>query len=116
MSPWRFFRRHLGIFASIDAHCAAFAAEMRRNSDGRSLGRLSESRARRGCGHGRFGQRQRKVVDLERGEALADPDFYRQDAKAFAARTARLGVAQSELEAAETEWLELEILREELKS
>jgi len=49
-------------------------------------------------------------------QALADPDLYRQDAKAFAAKTARLGVAQSELEAAETEWLELEILREELKS
>jgi hypothetical protein len=28
-------------------HCAAFAAEMRRNSDGRSLGRMSESRAGR---------------------------------------------------------------------
>jgi len=49
-------------------------------------------------------------------QALANPDLYRQDAKAFAAKTARLGVAQSELEAAETEWLELEILREELKS
>jgi ABC transport system ATP-binding/permease protein len=49
-------------------------------------------------------------------QALADPDLYRQDAKAFAAKTARLGVARSELEAAETEWLELEILREELKS
>jgi len=34
MSSGRFFRRHLGIFASIDAHCAAFAAEMRRNSGG----------------------------------------------------------------------------------
>ncbi|MEA2801142.1 MAG: transport system ATP-binding/permease protein [Rhodospirillaceae bacterium] len=49
-------------------------------------------------------------------QSLADPDFYRQDAKAFAAKTARLGVARSELEAAETEWLALEILREELKS
>ena len=45
MPPWRFFRPYLGIFASIDAHCAAFAAEMRRNSDGCSLGRMSESRA-----------------------------------------------------------------------
>ena len=34
---------------------------------------------------------------------------------AFAAKTARLGAAQAELEAAETEWLELEMLREELK-
>jgi hypothetical protein len=55
-----------------------------------------------------------EIASLHR--ALADPDFYRQDAKAFAAKTARLGVARSELEAAETEWLELEILREELKS
>ena len=55
-----------------------------------------------------------EIANLHR--ALADPDLYRQDAKAFAAKTARLGVAQSELEAAESEWLELEILREELKS
>ena len=41
-------------------------------------------------------------------------DLYRRDAMAFAAKTARLGAAQAELEAAETEWLELEILREEL--
>jgi len=34
MPPGPFFRRHLGIFASIGAHCAAFAAEMRRNSGG----------------------------------------------------------------------------------
>jgi hypothetical protein len=48
----------LGIFASIDVHCAVFAAEMRRNGDGRSLGRVPESRAwdrRRSmpCGSGR---------------------------------------------------------------
>ena len=30
-------------------------------------------------------------------------------------KTARLGAAQAELEAAETEWLELEMLREELR-
>ena len=47
--------------------------------------------------------------------ALADPDLYRRDAKGFAAKTARLGAAQAELDAAETEWLELEMLREELK-
>src|ERR1700722_7407085 len=47
MLPWRFFRPYLGIFASIDADGAAFAAEMRRNSDGRSLGWMSESRAAR---------------------------------------------------------------------
>jgi ATP-binding cassette subfamily F protein uup len=47
-------------------------------------------------------------------QALADPDLYRRDASSFAARTARLGAAKAELEAAETEWLELELLREEL--
>jgi len=71
MLSWRFFRPYLGIFASIDADGAAFAAEMRRNSDGRSLGWMSESRAR-----------------------PASPSL------------------QTELEAAEMEWLELELLRE----
>jgi ATP-binding cassette subfamily F protein uup len=46
--------------------------------------------------------------------ALADPDLYRRDGAGFSARTARLAAAQAELEAAETEWLELELLREEL--
>ncbi|MCA0245698.1 MAG: ATP-binding cassette domain-containing protein [Proteobacteria bacterium] len=49
-------------------------------------------------------------------EALADPALYTRDPKGFAAKTTRLGVAQAELDAAETEWLELEMLREELKS
>jgi ATP-binding cassette subfamily F protein uup len=35
--------------------------------------------------------------------ALADPGLYSRDAKAFAVKTARLGSAQAELEAAETE-------------
>ncbi len=48
--------------------------------------------------------------------ALADPDFYRRNAADFQAKTKRLGAAQSELDAAETEWLELEMLREELDS
>ena len=46
--------------------------------------------------------------------ALADPGLYGRDGKAFAAKTARLAAAQAELDAAETEWLELELLREEL--
>jgi ATP-binding cassette subfamily F protein uup len=45
---------------------------------------------------------------------LADPDLYRRDAATFEARSARLADAQAELDAAETEWLELELLREEL--
>jgi ATP-binding cassette subfamily F protein uup len=54
-----------------------------------------------------------EIASLHR--ALADPDLYRRDPTSFAARTDRLGAAQAELEAAETEWLELEMLREELE-
>ena len=45
---------------------------------------------------------------------MTDSGLYRRDASAFAGKTARLSEAQAELEAAETEWLELELLREEL--
>src|SRR5215468_9174417 len=47
-------------------------------------------------------------------QALADPDLYRRNAADFQAKTRRLAAAQAELEAAETEWLELEMLKEEL--
>ncbi len=56
---------------------------------------------------------QAEIATLQ--QALADPDLYRRDPAAFAARTARLSAAQVEVEAAETEWLELEMLREELE-
>jgi ATP-binding cassette subfamily F protein uup len=46
--------------------------------------------------------------------ALADPDLYRRDAAAFQAGSSRLAAAQAELDAAETEWLELEMLKQEL--
>jgi ATP-binding cassette subfamily F protein uup len=45
---------------------------------------------------------------------IADPALYAKDPVAFNAATARLGVAQTELAAAEEQWLELEMLREEL--
>jgi ATP-binding cassette subfamily F protein uup len=48
--------------------------------------------------------------------SLADSNLYTRDPKAFAAKSERLGAAQAELDAAETEWLELEMLREELQS
>jgi ATP-binding cassette subfamily F protein uup len=48
------------------------------------------------------------------GERLAAPDLYTRDPKAFAAASARLAAAQSEHAAAEEQWLELEILREEI--
>jgi ABC transport system ATP-binding/permease protein len=47
--------------------------------------------------------------------ALADPELYRRDAKSFQAKTARLSAAQAELDTAETEWLELEMLKAELQ-
>jgi len=46
--------------------------------------------------------------------ALADPDLYRRNAADFQTKTRRLSAAQAELNAAETEWLELEMLKEEL--
>jgi ATP-binding cassette subfamily F protein uup len=46
--------------------------------------------------------------------ALTDPDLYRRDASGFQAKTARLTAAQADLDAAETEWLELEMPKEEL--
>jgi ATP-binding cassette subfamily F protein uup len=55
---------------------------------------------------------QAEIGELQ--AVLADADLYRRDPKTFNARTARLGAVQAELEAAETEWLELEMLREEL--
>jgi len=44
----------------------------------------------------------------------ADPDLYAKDQKAFTAATTRLADATAELHTAEEQWLELEILREEL--
>ncbi|HEY2871992.1 MAG TPA: ATP-binding cassette domain-containing protein [Reyranella sp.] len=55
---------------------------------------------------------QAEIGELQ--AVLADADLYRRDPKTFNVRTARLGAVQAELEAAETEWLELEMLREEL--
>jgi len=47
---------------------------------------------------------------------IADPGLYARDAAAFSAASARLAAAQSELAAAEEQWLELEMLREELET
>jgi ATP-binding cassette subfamily F protein uup len=55
---------------------------------------------------------QAEIARLQ--SALADPDLYRRNAADFQAKTRRLSAAQTELEAAETEWLELEMLKEEL--
>jgi ATP-binding cassette subfamily F protein uup len=47
---------------------------------------------------------------------LADPALYSRDPKAFAAASETLHKAEADLAAAENEWLELEILREEIAS
>src|SRR5690606_15062774 len=59
----------------------------------------------------RIGKLAGTVEMLER--ALADPDLYRRDPRTFAETTERLAAKQAELEAAEEEWLRLEMLREE---
>jgi ATP-binding cassette subfamily F protein uup len=52
-----------------------------------------------------------EITALEK--RIADPAFYTRDAAGFAKATSALGAAQAGLQAAETRWLELEILREE---
>jgi ATP-binding cassette subfamily F protein uup len=46
---------------------------------------------------------------------LADPGLFANDPKAFATCAARLSAARADLLASETQWLELEMLREELE-
>jgi ATP-binding cassette subfamily F protein uup len=46
-------------------------------------------------------------------QSLSDPDLYRRDAAAFAARSEQLAALRIELEAAEQRWLELEIQLED---
>ena len=45
---------------------------------------------------------------------LADPQFYARDRAGFEKVTAALGELQRKIAAAEEQWLELEVLREEL--
>lgn len=47
-------------------------------------------------------------------ETLLDPDLYQKNHKAFDYATRRFALAQQELEAAETQWLELEELQQKL--
>ena len=53
-----------------------------------------------------------KATELQ--ARLADPDFYRRDRAGFEKITSDLGETQRKLAAAEEQWLELELLREEL--
>ena len=54
-----------------------------------------------------------EIKRLER--LLADSDFYTRDREAFTAAGEALAKVQSELAAAEEEWLRLELLREEIE-
>ena len=54
------------------------------------------------------------IATLEK--RIADPDFYSRDPDGFARVSADLGAKQDALEAAETEWLRLEMLREEIEA
>ncbi len=61
------------------------------------------------------------IADLERRvrlvqEQLADPTLYDRDRSRFAAASGELAKIQSELAAAEEQWLELELLREEMEN
>ncbi|NMA96649.1 MAG: ABC-F family ATP-binding cassette domain-containing protein [Phyllobacteriaceae bacterium] len=49
------------------------------------------------------------------GAALADPAFYTKDPNGFAAKSKALEAAEAKKAAAEEQWLELEMLREELE-
>jgi ABC transport system ATP-binding/permease protein len=57
---------------------------------------------------------QSEIDELQ--SKLADPQFYARDRAAFEKVTARLGELRLKITAAEEQWLELEILREELAS
>ncbi len=59
-----------------------------------------------------IGKLQTEINELQ--AKLADPQFYARDRAAFAKVTAALGELQLKIAAAEEQWLELEILREEL--
>jgi ATP-binding cassette subfamily F protein uup len=62
-----------------------------------------------------------RIADLHAEAArlsalLADPDLYTRDPTRFGAITRALGVAQDALAAAEEQWLDLEMLREDIES
>ncbi|MGG5820933.1 ABC-F family ATP-binding cassette domain-containing protein [Falsiroseomonas sp. HW251] len=61
----------------------------------------------------RIAQLEREIAALQ-GQ-LADPGLYTRDPAGFAARTSLMGKKQAEREAAEEEWLRLELLRDELE-
>ncbi|HRY08132.1 MAG TPA: ATP-binding cassette domain-containing protein [Hyphomicrobiaceae bacterium] len=63
---------------------------------------------------GEIARLQAEISELE--GKIADPAFFNSDAAAFRTATEQLAVAQGALFDAETQWLDLEILREEISS
>ena len=61
----------------------------------------------------RMEELQSAISSLE--ATLSDTGLYARDPKKFEKATADLTARQSELDAAEEEWLELEVLREEIE-
>ena len=61
----------------------------------------------------RIAQLEREIAALQ--AQIADPALYTRDPAGFAARTSLLGKKQADRDAAEEEWLRLELLREELE-
>jgi len=55
-----------------------------------------------------------KITEYEK--SLSDPDLYSKNPKRFEEVSEALQKAQNQLSAAEEEWLELEMLKEELET
>ena len=62
---------------------------------------------------GKMEELQSSITEME--TALADPELYAKDPKRFETVTQSLSSAQADLVTAEEEWLELELLREEIE-
>ena len=62
---------------------------------------------------GRIAEMQERIATME--DEMADPNFYASDPGAFNDIAARLEESRAELARMEDEWLELEVLREELE-
>ncbi|MCP1200181.1 ABC-F family ATP-binding cassette domain-containing protein [Notoacmeibacter sp. MSK16QG-6] len=62
------------------------------------------------------GEMEALNAEIEKGEAkLAEPDFFSRDPQGFNALAKEIEAAKGKLTAAEEEWLELEMLKEELE-
>ena len=62
---------------------------------------------------GRIDEAQSKIAEIE--QKMADPQLFTRDPDGFAKLAKSLEASRAELEAMESEWLELEMLREEIE-